>query len=223
MKLVCMIAVVMLATSLPGLAQERKLPVVDEAAGDASWQRFKKRLQAAIDSRDKQFLLSILDRNVRNQSDKTRGIAEFRKQWELDTAESPIWRELQTALQLGSAYMRRDKGARELCVPYVLGKWPADIEPFNSAVVISRDTTVQAEPSTSSRALARLSYDIVSVSDWEVDDKSDAKQKWVRIRHAQREGFVPEEHVRSPIEQAACFVKAGRGWRMTGFAPAGGE
>ena len=63
----------------------------------------------------------------------------------------------------------------------------------------------------------------VAINDWEVDDKADAKQKWVRIRHGNRDGYLPEEHVRSPIEQAACFVKSGNGWRMTGFAPAGGE
>jgi hypothetical protein len=215
-------ALVLLTLASPLLAQERKLPLVDEAASDVSWLRFKKRLQAAIDSRDKQFLLSILDKNVRNQSEKTRGVAQFRRQWELDTTDTPVWRELQTALQLGSAWMRREKGPRELCTPYVLGKWPEDVEPVNHAVVISRDTTVQSEPSTSSASLGTLSYDIVAINDWEVDDKADPRQKWVRIRHRNRDGFLLEEHVRSPIEQAACFVKSGNGWRMTAFAPAGG-
>jgi hypothetical protein len=207
----------------PAIAQERKLPLVDEGAADVSWLRFKKRVADAIASRDKQFLLSILDRNVRNQTEKTRGVAEFRKQWELDTPDTTVWRELSTALQLGSAYVTRDKGGRELCAPYVLGKWPPDVHPFDHAVVISRDSTVQAEPTTGSPALGRLSYDIVEVDDWEVDDRKDPKQKWVRIRHGKRDGYVLEEHVRSPVEQAACFVKAGSSWKMTGFAPAGGE
>jgi hypothetical protein len=204
-------------------AQERKLPLVDEGANDVSWLRFKKRVSDAIASRDKQFVLSILDRNVRNQTEKTRGVAEFRKQWELDTADTPLWRELQTALQLGSAYVKREGGARELCAPYVLGRWPSDVHPFDHAVVISRDSTVQAEPTNGSSPLGRLSYDIVEVTDWEVDDRKDPKQKWVKIRHGKRDGYVLEEHVRSPVEQAACFVKAGNAWRMTGFAPAGGE
>jgi hypothetical protein len=223
MKLRVLVAFVLFALAAPLVAQERKLPLVDEAAADASWIRFKKRLQAAIDSRDKQFLLSILDKNVRNQSENTRGIAQFRRQWELDTPDTAVWRELQTALQLGSAWMKREKGPRELCAPYVLGKWPLDVEPLNHAVVISRDTSMQSEPSNSSAALGRLSYDIVAVNDWEVDDKADPRQKWVRIRHGNRDGFVPEEHVRSPIEQAACFLKSGNGWRMTAFAPAGGS
>ena len=220
-RLTCALLACVLA--LPAFAAERKLPPVDEAAADVSWQRFKKRLQAAIDARDKQFLLSILDRNVRNQSEKARGIEQFRRQWELDTADTAVWRELRSALLLGSAWIRRDGKRRELCAPYVLGRWPEDLEPFRNAVVISKDTTVRAEPSNASAALGTLSYDIVPIADWEVDDKSDAKQKWVRIRYRDRDGYLLEEHVRSPIEQAACFAKSGNGWRMTGFAPAGGE
>jgi hypothetical protein len=216
-------AALILCCALPGYAQERKLPLVDEAASDASWGRFKKRLQTAIQNRDKQFLLSILDPKVRNQSESTRGIAQFRRQWELDTPDTPVWRELALALQLGSAYMQRDKNTRELCAPYVLAKWPEDLPPFENAVAISRDTLVQAEPSSNAQALGTLTYDLVRVTDWEVDDKSDAKQKWVKIRYRNRDGYVLEEHVRSPIEQAACFVKNGNTWRMTGFAPAGGE
>jgi len=218
-----LVALLLASVTLPAAAQERKLPLVDEGASDVSWLRFKKRVSDAIASRDKQFLLSILDKNVRNQSEKTRGIAEFRKQWELDTPDTPVWRELQTALQLGSAYVKRDKGPRELCAPYVLGKWPPDMHPFDHAVVISRDSTVQSEPTTSSAALGRLSYDIVEVDDWEIDDRKDPKQKWVKIRHGKRDGYVLEEHVRSPVEHAACFVKVGNAWKMTGFAPAGGE
>lgn len=219
-----LLAALLVGAQVPAHAQERTFVPADEAAGDASWVRFKKRLQAAVEKRDRQFLLSILDKNVRNQDRRTRGIAEFRKQWELDTPESPLWRELATALQLGGAYIKRDDGTRELCAPYVLAKWPDDVEPFNHGAVVARETMVQAEPSMSSPALGVLSYVIVPVSDWEVDDKAaESKEKWVRIRFRDRDGYVPEEHIRSPIEQAACFVKSGSAWRMTGFAPAGGE
>ena len=212
------------ALAAPAHAQERKLPLVDEAAGDASWLRFKKQLLGAIEKRDKQFLLSILDKNVRNQDERTRGIAHFRKQWELDTSDSPVWRELATALQLGGAWIKRDKRPRELCAPYLLGKWPEEVAPFDNGVVISRDTSVQAEPSTSSAALGTLSYDIVAVTDWEVDDKAaDVKQKWVKIRFRNRDGYIPEEQIRSPIEHTACFVRGEGSWRLMGFGPGGGK
>lgn len=221
---VALALIVNTVTAFAADAPQRRLPPVDEAAGDVSWLRFKKQLMGAVEKRDKQFLLSILDKNVRNQDERTRGIANFRKQWELDTADSPVWRELAGALQLGGAYIKRDNRPREFCAPYLLGRWPDDVEPVNHGVIISRDAQVWAEPSTGSTALATLSYDILPVVDWEVDDKaSGAKQKWVKIRYRSRDGYVPEEQIRSPIEQAACFVKSASGWRMTAFAPAGGE
>lgn len=206
----------------PAAAQGRTLPPVDEAAGDASWLRFKKQLMGAIEKRDMKFLVSILDKNVRNQDERTRGIAHFRKQWELDTADTAVWRELAAALQLGGAYITRNK-RREFCAPYLLGRWPDDISPVDHAVAIAREAPVLSEPSASSPAIGSLSYDIVYVSDWEIDDKADAKRKWVKIRYKDRDGYLAEEQVRSPIEHAACFVKSGNAWRMTGFAPAGGE
>jgi hypothetical protein len=205
-------------------SQDRKLPLVDEGASDVSWLRFKKQLMGAIEKRDKQFILAILDKNVRNQDQRARGVGNFRKQWELDTDDSPLWRELALALQLGAAYIKRDGGPRELCAPYLLGRWPDDVEPIKHGVVISRDAPVQSEPSASSPTIGALSYDIVTVSDWELDDKMPgAKQKWVKIRYRARDGYIAEEQIRSPIEQAACFVKTGNTWRMTAFAPAGGE
>lgn len=221
--LVSRILLAALVAAAPSHAQERTLPPVDEAAGDSSWAAFKKRLLSAIERKDKQFLLSILDPKVRSQDERARGVATFRKQWELDAADTPVWRELASALALGTAYIQRDKAPRELCAPYVLGRWPSDVEPMTHAVAVGRETLVQAEPSSASPSLGKLSHEIVPVSDWEVDDKADPKQKWVRIRFKQRDGYVPEEQIRSPIEQAACFVKGPNGWRMTALAPAGGE
>ena len=133
-------------------AQERKLPPVDEAAGDSSWLGFKKRLMTAIEKKDKQFLLSILDPKVRSQDERARGVAIFRKQWELDAEDTPVWRELANALALGTAFIKRDKAPRELCAPYVLGRWPNDVRPTTHAVTIGRETLVQAEPSNASAA-----------------------------------------------------------------------
>ena len=62
---VLVLALLLATLALPAAAQERKLPLVDEGASDVSWLRFKKRVSDAIASRDKQFLLSILDRNDR--------------------------------------------------------------------------------------------------------------------------------------------------------------
>lgn len=202
--------------------QELKLEPVDEAAKDASWNGFRKRLLDAVEKRDRKYVLGVLAQNVRNGSDAPRGIAEFRKQWDLDGSDSPFWNELRSALSLGSAWLARPKLRRELCAPYLLAKWPEDVDPTKNGAIIAREALVKSEPSSDAQTLVTLSYHIVPVPDWEVEDRdAAAKQKWVRIRVKEQDGYVPDEQIRSAVEHAACFVKGENGWRMTVFGPAG--
>jgi hypothetical protein len=161
---------------------------------------------------------------VRSGLSGGRGAAEFRKQWALDSDSSPLWQELGSALFLGSAWSKREKAPAELCSPYVAVKWPQDVDAYSGGAIIVREALVKAAPSADSATVETLSYNLVQVADWEIDDRSlDTKQKWVRIKIAYGEGYVPEEQVRSPIEHTACFIRTEGGWRMMGFGPGGGK
>jgi hypothetical protein len=211
-----------LVMPLPAAAQERKIEPVDEAGKDASWNAFRKRLFEALEKRDRKFVMSIVSSGVRNGSDSPRGTAEFRKQWLVDAEDSPLWDELRSALSLGSAWLVREKKRRELCAPYVLAKWPDDVDFTKNGVIVAREALAKSEPSSGSETLATLSYDIIAVEDWELDDRDKtSKQKWVKIKLKERDAYVPEEQIRSPIEHAACFIKTEFGWRLTVFGPAG--
>jgi hypothetical protein len=216
------LALALAAAPPAAFGQERRIEPVDEAGKDASWTGFRRRLMEALEKRDRKYVLGIITQNVRNGSDAPHGIAEFRKQWELDAEDSLFWKELRSALELGSAWLARPKQRRELCAPYVLAKWPEDVDPTENGVLVAREVLVKSEPSSRSTTLATLSYQIVPVPDWEVDDRDlGTRQKWVKIRIKDRDGYVPEEQARSPIEHAACFVKTENGWRLTVFGPAG--
>lgn len=213
-----------LLPSLPAAAQERRLEPVDEAAKDASWASFKKRLIAAVEKRDRKFILGILDKNVRTGLEGGRGVAEFRKLWELDSEASPLWQELRAVMALPAAYHRPDKGRTELCVPYVAVRWPQDMDAFKGGAIIANEVLVKSTPTAGADTVATLSYDMVEVADWEVDDRDAAsKQKWVRIWLKSGIGFVPEEQIRSPVEHTACFVRGETAWRLVGFGPGGGK
>jgi hypothetical protein len=135
-----------------------------------------------------------------------------------------LWQELPAVLNLGGAYVKHDTGATEFCAPYVSVRWPQDVDAFGEGAIVAKEALVKRAPSSASETLATLSYDIVPVQDWEVNDQSvGSQQKWVRIRLREAEGYVPEEQIRSPIEHTACFAKSAAGWRMTGFAPGGGK
>jgi hypothetical protein len=213
----------------PGLApcafaQERRLEPVDEAAGDPSWVRFRNQLLGAVAARDRKFVAGILHRGVRSGQGGGRGAAEFRKEWDLDSDTSQLWQVLAAALHSGAAWSRRPQGPAELCSPYVAVKWPQDVDAYTGGAIIGKEVLVKAEPAAESGTIATLSYDLVHVVDWEVDDRAPGNpQKWVKVRIGAGEGFLPEEQIRSPIEHTACFVKADGGWRLIGFGPGGGK
>jgi hypothetical protein len=224
LRLILPVLLVAMATFSPPLySQERKLDPVDEAAKDASWASFKKRLLTAVEKRDRKFILSILDKAVRSGTGGGRGVAAFRKQWELDTDASPLWHELSAVLSLPAAHHRPEKGPLELCVPYVAVRWPQDIDAFAGGAITAREALVKAGPSSTSLTIATLSYHIVEVADWEVTDQAGSRQVWVKIKLKTGEGYVPEEQIRSPVEHAACFVKDEASWRLVGFGPGSGK
>ncbi len=214
-RLLCMTLLLLFATA--GAAQELKLPPVDEGTADATWPRFKARLIDALARRDQRFLRGIVDRNIRNMTE-TDGIAEFEKLWEPQSAESPLWVELPKLLFLGGVFVKRSDNVVEFCAPYVHFKWPENAGGNADGAIIAKETLLKMQPSTTSGTIGALSYDLVAVIDWEVaDENKDSAQKWVKLKAKTGEGYVPEEHVRSPLEYRACFVNRGGNWRMTGL------
>jgi hypothetical protein len=214
LRALCVALLLLLATA--GAAQELKLLPVDEGASDATWPRFKARLLDALARHDEQFILGIVDRKIRNISGPD-GVAEFKKLWEPQSAESPLWAELSKLLFLGGVFVKRDKNVVEFCAPYVYYKWPENAADASGSI-IAKETLMKARPTASSATLLALSYDLVEVIDWEVaDEQKEEPQKWVKLKTKTSEGFVPEEHVRSPLEYRACFVNGGVRWRMTGL------
>lgn len=211
------------ATPVPSSASpEPKFVPRDEAAGDVSWTRFRDRLLTAVQQRDRKFVLGVIDRNVRNGLERPRGMEEFIRQWDPDAEDSPLWRELPRALHLAAAWYRHDQMPRSLCAPYVLPQWPQDVDPHTYGAITAKQTEVRIAPSGNAEIQLALGQVIVPVADWEVADRdADVKQKWVKIRVRERDGYVPEEHIRSPIEHLVCFRKSESGWRLTSFLAAG--
>lgn len=203
-------------------AQDPAFVPRDEAAGDVSWTRFRDRLLTAVLQRDRKFVLGIVDRNVRNGLERPRGMQEFIRQWEPDANDSPLWRELPRALHLAAAYYRHQNMPRSLCAPYVLPQWPNGVDPHDHGAITARQTDLRAAPSGNAEVRGTLGQVIVRVADWEIADADpDNRQKWVKIRAHGREGYIPEEHIRSPLEHLACFRKDDSGWRLVSFLAAG--
>jgi hypothetical protein len=199
-------------------AQDLRFGPIDEAAEDRDWQAYKQRLLIALDEKNRKAVLSAIDPNVDNGPDQKPGIDEFRRRWDFEDDKSPLWRELSKAVSLGGGFVRDEKGGRRFCTPYVAAKWPTDFDPFRFGAIVADDVLVKTEPSSGARTLARLGYELVIVEDWEVADATPGfPQKWTRVRVQAGTGYVPEEHIRSPIEHMACFAARGGAWRLVSF------
>jgi len=198
-------------------AQEVKLLPVDEGAHDPSWTSFKARLLDALARRDQKFVLGIVDARIRNTLGRD-GSTEFRKLWQPQAADSPLWVELPKLLFLGGVFVKRDKGTSEYCAPYVHFKWPDNAPADASGAITVADALLKAKPSAAAETLQTLAYNLVKVISWEVaDDDAGNKQQWVRVQTGAGAGYVLEEQIRSPLEHRACFARSGSGWRMTGL------
>ena len=199
-------------------AQDLRFGPIEEAANDRDWQTYKSRLLAALDQKNRTAVLSAIDPKVDNGPDQTPGIEAFRRRWDFDDDRSPVWRELAKAVSLGGAFVKDEKGRTRYCTPYVAAKWPTDFDPFRFGAIVTSEVLVKTEPSSGSRTLARLDFELVPVEDWEVADTTPGfPQKWTRIKVGSASGYVPEEQIRSPIEHMACFAGQGGSWRLVSF------
>lgn len=191
---------------------------MDEAADNAGWQKYKARLMTALETRDRAALLGAIHPEVDNGPDQASGLEEFRRRWSLDDDGSPIWRELGKAVGLGGAFVRNERGESRYCAPYVAARWHTDFDPFRFGAIILQEVLVKSEPSSGARTIARLTYELVPVEDWEVADTTPGfPQKWTKVRIQGSSGYIPEEQIRSPIEHMACFAPRGSDWRLVSF------
>lgn len=217
----------------PATAQVERLLPTDSGANDPSWQQFSKRLATAVEQRDLRFLLSILDPKIRNSFDRPDGVKAFVEQWDLEPAakakDSKLWTELRTMLRFAAASVEAASGEQLLCLPYVAVRWPPTVDPLLYAAVIIADAPVFSKPSAQSPITTTLSYEIVGVEDFDIEDANPkVSQRWVRVVLKDGIGYMASEHIRSAVEARACFTR-GRGsaaavgpWRMVSFTVGGG-
>ena len=215
---VLMAVLTLAALSLETRAQELPFEPIDEGAKVASWQAYKSRLLDALEKKDRRVLTAAIDPNIENGAESKPGLDEFRRRWDFDQDNSPIWEELRKAISLGGAFVKNKQGRRRFCAPYVAAKWPTTVDPFAYGAITARNVLVKAEPSSDSQTLDRLTYVLVKVDDWEVADKAPGfPQKWTKMRLRDAPGYVPVEQIRSPIEHMACFAGDDGSWRLTSF------
>jgi hypothetical protein len=204
-----------------------KLFPVDEGGQDPSFQQFRDYLLDAVRRKNTDFLLGVLHSRVENGYDLKAGADEFKKRWEPQDPDSPVWSVLSSALTGGGSFTKR-ADITEFCGPYVVSQWPSVIQQLPTGTdslkflaIAREDVAVYLEPRLTAPIVAKLSYDVVrTIPNSQVVDRSDSKfSSWTKIKTPEgNEGYVSDSDVRGPMDYGICLRKINGTWLITRLA-----
>lgn len=200
-------------------AQERFVKFVDEAKADASFLRFRTRLIAAAKRRDAKYILSILDREIQNSRNGTDGVEEFKSVWKIESAESPFWDEFLPVITNGGKFSNIAGAPNDFFIaPFTVDNFPADLDAFEYGVIFGKNVNLRTKPEARARSRAKLSYNIVEITETVKDKTDPEKNAWVKIKTLDgKTGFVSARFVRGRMDYRAGFAKQNGEWKMMYF------
>ena len=206
-----------LVLAISGVAQERFLKPVDEAAEEASFVAFRNKLIAAVEKRDSRYILSIVDPKIQNGFGDRNGIAWFRRDWKLDRHDSEFWAKFGWVIRNGGSFTGEGaKRTNSFAAPYTYSAWPEDLDAFEHFAVTGTDVNLRTAPGTDSEIVGKLSHELVKI---EGDIGDDGKvPEWRKVTTlGGRSGYVHRDYVRSSVDYRAGFEKKSGRWVMTFF------
>ncbi|MBX3244462.1 MAG: SH3 domain-containing protein [Acidobacteria bacterium] len=219
MKKILLLCVLLLLGSSV-FAQERYVKPVDDAAKDASFLAFRKKLIAAVDKKDSKFIYSILDPKIELSYGGDSGVADFRKIWGPEKKDSKFWEEFSLVIKNGGAFY--EAGGRKLggfAAPYTYSNFPdmPDLDLFEHFMIFGNNVNLREEPSLDAKVLGRLSYNLVTVTGNKLKP-GEEEVDWYQVKtFGGKTGWIKAEYVRSPIDFRAGFEKKRGQWKMVFF------
>lgn len=203
------------AAEILAQTEQYALPV-DEAKKDGSFVAFRGKLIKAVRSRDRKFVLGILDRKILNNFGGDGGVEEFKKQWEFDSPTSEFWDAMLDVITDGGGFIDKNMFA----APYTFVAYPENVEVSDYEMITGSRVNLRSRPTAASELIAQLSYNIVKV-DYENSIKKPGEEddySWLKVEtFGGKKGFVSAEYVRSPLAWRAIFKRIGGKWKMTAF------
>ena len=182
---------------------------VDNADRDPTFVAYREQLQAAVAARDTATLLSLIDPNVRTDFGGGGGLDDFRKQWALDSPDSPLWRALDDILRLGGSF-RGAGDETSFWAPYVYAVWPESADAFEHVAAVRANVALREKPDPNAAVVAEVDWAVLRLVGGAPSDQ------WRQVRTADgKEGFVAAADVRSPIGYRAGFNRVNGQWKMT--------
>lgn len=199
-------------------AQERYVKPVDEARKDASLLAFRTKLITAAKRRDAKYILSVVDKDIKNSFGGNDGIAEFKKSWKIESSKSKFWSKFLPVITNGGKFFSEGGKTKLFIAPYSFEGFPDDLDAFNYSIIFGNNVNLRAKPELNAAVVGKLSYNIVEITN-SIKAKSNVeKDDWYEIKTlGGKKGFVKAEFIRSPIDYRAGFEKKNGKWKMTFF------
>lgn len=195
------LALLLAAVVVPG----QKLPPIDDSVRSPEFRGFVRKLQTVVKKRDAQGLRKMLDEEVIAHTEgkkEEKGWAAFQKHWRPAEPGSEVWEVLADFCDFGFVSLH----PTVFVSPYFSWKFPRELDPRRALVVTRSGVSLRETPDREGRAVAALEFDIV-------EEIGPAPQPWRRVRTAQgAEGFVLDQHVRSPLSARGQFMKKRGQW-----------
>ena len=218
-KILLFCLIVFSFVSVSAQAQERFVKFVDEAKQDASFLTFRTKLIAAARRRDTKYVLSILDKEIQNSRNGTDGIEEFKSDWKIESPDSPFWDEFLPVITNGGKFVKIEGAPKtSFTAPFTVDNFPADLDEFGYEVIFGSNVNLRARAETNAPIVAKLSYNIVEITETVKDKNDPEKTAWYAIKTlGGKTGFVKAEFVRGRMNYRAGFGKQNGKWKMMYF------
>jgi hypothetical protein len=215
---------------------EGRLVLEDEAVPDSDFYQFRTQLREAVQNRNAEFLQAVVPET---------GIAigfavpRARETLNLDDPNARFWLLLEKAIAIGCAPAENppayniDDGSQIWVCPNVAQAFARQVPeptgetevswPVDRVVVVGENVNARSEPSLESEAIATLTNEIVQFDrDRQLPETFDPIDSWTPILLSDdREGYVYNRYVYSPLENRALFGKINGQWQL--LAMPGGD
>ena len=189
-------------------ARSQRLMPRDEASTRPDFVEFRRVLLQAATRKDTAAVLASVHPDARVSFGDSGGPAAF-KSLHIDDPDEDFWTEFPAILRMGGRF----RTPTEFDAPYTFADWPDGVESFECLAVIGTGVRLREKPTTQSRPLAVLSYDIVQHL---IDERPVAGWEHVATADGVR-GFVSSRYLRSPIDHRAMFAYQDDRWWLMAY------
>jgi hypothetical protein len=204
-------------------AQVLRARPFDEGPTNQRFSSFRENLLQAIRIRDVDFVVSQASSEIELSFGGAAGREAFRDFLTVDPQSlsegyrhlapkirEENWANLESTLRLGGRF---EEGGNVFVAPYTwVVELPESADPFETHFVTGDGVALRSQPSQSGEVITRLSYDIVTMLDY---DDSKTYQK-IRLIDGTT-GFAHSDYLRSSVGYRAFFTSDNGQWKMTMF------